>query len=119
MCVSPRPSPTGHIFRLGAGAFVAVAFLNFVAFAAMAAGDAEAGKGIVEGQCRSCHISDNLPPAKGTPPGFREIIKQHKLTRNEFRRFVTEPHYPMPPKPLSLSQIEDLVAYFDGAGYWP
>jgi len=98
---------------------MALAALGLVAPAAIAAGDAEAGKGIIEGQCRTCHFSDIMPAAKGAPPGFREIIQRRTLTRNEFRRFVTEPHYPMPPRPLSLSQIEDLVAYFDRAGYWP
>jgi cytochrome c len=98
---------------------IAAAVLNLIALPAVAAVDAEAGKGIVESQCRSCHFSDVVPPADGVPPGFRDIIQQRKLTRNAFRHFVTEPHYPMPPKPLSLSQIEDLVAYFDSAGYWP
>lgn len=93
----------------------------FVGFAlpAMAAGNAERGAELVEGQCRSCHVSDTMPQPAGGPAGFREIIQRHKLSRNQFRRFVTEPHYPMPPKPLSLSQIDDLVAYFDRAGYWP
>jgi len=101
-------------------AFVTAAMaLTLMASTAQAAGDADAGKALIEGQCRSCHFSDMAPPAKGAPPGFREIIQLHKLTRNAFRRFVAEPHYPMPPKPLSLSQIEDLVAYFDRAGYWP
>lgn len=90
-----------------------------IPLAALAAGDADAGKGLIEDRCRSCHFSDGLPAGKVTPPGFREIIRQHKLIRNEFRQFVTMPHYPMPPKPLSLSQIEDLVAYFDREGYWP
>ena len=95
------------------------AFVIGLASRAMAAGNADAGAGLVEGQCRACHVSDTMPQPAGGPPGFRDIIQKHKLNRNQFRRYVTEPHYPMPPKPLSLSQIDDLVAYFDRAGYWP
>mgnify|MGYP002634736031 CR=1 FL=1 len=98
---------------------VAAIVLMSFALPARAAGDAVRGAELVESQCRPCYVSDTMPQPGGAPPGFRDIIRGHKLNRNQFRRFVTEPHYPMPPKAFSLSQIEDLVAYFDGAGYWP
>ena len=101
-----------------AASMAAIALICY-ASPTLAAGNADDGAELEESQCRTCHVSDTMPQPAGGPPGFRDIIQGHKLSRNQFRRYVTEPHYPMPPKPLSLSQIDDLVAYFERAGYWP
>jgi len=56
---------------------------------------------------------------RGTPQ-----IKQSKSERRckEARLEIDADHHAqpeMPPKALSTSQIEDLIAYFDRLGYWP
>ena len=91
----------------------------FMASPALASGNADEGEALVHQECEQCHLRDVTPRAPESPPAFRDVVRGHKFDRDDFRSFLRRAHYPMPPKALSTSQIEDLIAYFDRLGYWP
>lgn len=98
---------------------IAFAISWLLASSALAAGDPNAGAELVSRDCSVCHLRDVTPRSPNDPLSFREIVRKHGFTRDEMHSFLRKAHYPMPPRALSTSEIEDLIAHFDELGYWP
>lgn len=100
-------------FLLAAG----LAFLcGLPAPVVLAAGDADAAKGIVADHCVRCHEVPGYNPAGALPtveaPPFQAIADTpDEYTPERLRRFLVKPHYPMTAFKLSPSDIENLIAF--------
>ena len=84
-----------------------------VSLPAWAAGNAEAGRQIVEHSCTSCHAGAESSAAADAAPPFAEIARHNKANRTWVRTWLTGPHPPMQGIDLSRRQIDDVVAYLN------
>lgn len=72
-------------------------------------GDAQRGQVLVQNWCSSCHTiqaqgSDGLP-------SVTDLAARADHGAAAIRRFLVQPHKPMPPLDLTPQEIEDVVAY--------
>jgi mono/diheme cytochrome c family protein len=104
--------------RRWAGAFGAL-LLSTIAAPAGAVGTAGQGESVVSRECRSCHLSAPAQRLEGQPPLFADIVKARTYQRGAFVDFLLrKPHYPMPPRGLTVEDVDNIVAYFETLGYW-
>jgi mono/diheme cytochrome c family protein len=90
---------------------VAVALGGHVS-AALAAGDAAAGKALAERWCSSCHIvSPEQKTGTTEAPPFADIAARNADSMDALAAFLADPHPPMPQMSLSRQEITDLLAY--------
>ncbi len=84
----------------------------------VAAADASRGAGLAMTWCSSCHLvsrdSERQPAAPA--PTFLSIANDGKKTDAYLKRFIANPHYPMPNLDLGRREIDDLVAYIRSLG---
>lgn len=87
--------------------------------AAMAAGQADAARGIVSEHCAKCHAVPDFSATSAIveAPAFTTIA-QDRQTYSEarIRKSLLKPHFPMTGITLSPSDIDNLVAYFAALG---
>ena len=72
------------------------------------------GQEIAERACGGCHSPSGRPGStvQGTdPPSFSAIAGQTNQTPQRLQSFIMTPHRPMPGIPLSLAEVNDVVAY--------
>ena len=72
------------------------------------------GHEIAERACAGCHAIDGGQGGtiQGAPvPSFRAIAGQPSQTPQRLQSFIMTPHRPMPGIPLSLADVNDVVAY--------
>ena len=72
------------------------------------------GQEIAERACGGCHALAGQPGRiiEGVPvPSFRAIAGQPNQTPQRLQSFILTPHRPMPGIPLSLAEVNDVVAY--------
>jgi len=99
---------------LPAGAIVALVWLAG-ATEPLAAGDADAAKGIVAEHCVSCHevpgfSNEGLPTVDA--PSFTAVANDpDTYGEARLRQFLQQPHWPMTQFRLSASDIDDLLAF--------
>jgi mono/diheme cytochrome c family protein len=80
--------------------------------AALAAGDAAAGKVIAEQWCSSCHVvTPEQKTASTEAPPFATIAARHADSMDALAAFLADPHPPMPQMSLARQEIQDLLAY--------
>lgn len=77
------------------------------------AADAARGGSLAGSWCSSCHIIDTGTAQKvaDRAPTFRSIANDSEKTDAYLKRFMANPHYPMPNLDLGRRDIDDLVAY--------
>ena len=75
------------------------------------AGDAETGRQIFGRWCVSCHATAASAEARDVAPPLAVIVKKKSLSPDALRRWLADPHPPMPNLTLGRMEIEDLVAY--------
>lgn len=73
------------------------------------------GQAVAQNACAGCHAMDGGQgiTIQGTAvPTFRAIAGTHR-TPERLKDIATTPPHPMPAIPLSLGEIEDVVAYIN------
>ena len=87
--------------------------LSCVSFAppALAGGNAERGKAVIEQWCRTCHQRASERPAPDMAPPYEEIVLRPDHTRAYFAQFLKEDHFPMTTFRLFDNEKADVVAY--------
>jgi mono/diheme cytochrome c family protein len=79
-------------------------------------GDARVGEALAGRWCNDCHLVGGAKRATDTAPPFAAIAKDPAKTVDHLRAFMSKPHAPMPPIPLSGTEVEDLIAYIRSLG---
>lgn len=74
-------------------------------------GDIGQGKVIAETWCASCHTVSARMSGSDSAPTFYGIANAPDFSAAAARKFMAEPHPPMPRLDLTLQQIDNLVAY--------
>jgi len=92
-------------------AFTAAVILISTSSAAVAAGDAAAGKRLAERSCASCHQVEASGTARDTAPPFQAIAAKSGKDAGWVRAWLSNPHPPMQGIDLSRQQTDDIVAY--------
>jgi len=72
------------------------------------------GQEIAERACGGCHAIAGRPGStvQGTAaPSFGAIAGRPNQTSQRLQSFIMTPHRPMPGIPLSLAEVNDVVAY--------
>lgn len=77
------------------------------------AGDAETGRQIFERWCTSCHASAGSTSVRDTAPSLATIVKKPALSPDALKRWLANPHPPMPNLTLGRLEIDNLVAYIE------
>jgi cytochrome c len=76
---------------------------------AQAAGDPENGRAMAERWCTSCHAVGRGTAGSDAAPSFPTLARER--SQEQLRRWLSEPHPPMPNLALTRAEIEDVVAY--------
>ncbi len=87
--------------------------------AAMAAGQADAARGIVSEHCAKCHAVPDFSAKSivANAPTFITIARERETySEARIRKSLLKPHFPMTGITLSPSDIDNLVAYFEELG---
>ncbi len=79
--------------------------------AALAAGDAAAGKRLAQQSCSSCHQVEASATARDTAPPFPAIATKSGKDLGWVRAWLSNPHPPMQGIDLTRQQTDDIVAY--------
>lgn len=77
------------------------------------AGDAETGRQIFERWCTSCHASAGSANVRDAAPTLAAIVRKPSLSPDALKRWLANPHPPMPNLTLGRLEIENLVAYIE------
>ena len=80
---------------------------------AASAGDAETGRQTFERWCTSCHATAASASVRDTAPPLSTIVNRPTLSPEALRRWLADPHPPMPNLTLGRLEIENLVAYIE------
>jgi mono/diheme cytochrome c family protein len=94
-------------------ATIIAGLLLAISASAMAAGNPEAGRLLVERSCTGCHAPATSSAATDVAPSFSAIAQRNRLNRAWVRAWLTGPHPAMPGIDLSRRQIDDVVAYLN------
>lgn len=96
-----------------------LAIIGFVCLAAALseprpsfAADPKQGERTFNQWCTSCHIKKGAKRAGDAAPPLIELLQKKSLTPDAMRRWLANPHPPMPNLNLGRQEIENLVAYF-------
>jgi len=79
-------------------------------------GDASIGEALARRWCNECHLVAGARTATDAAPTFRSIAQDPSKDTAHLRAFLAKPHAPMPPIPLSGTEVEDLIAYIRSTG---
>jgi mono/diheme cytochrome c family protein len=72
------------------------------------------GRELAERSCGGCHAINGGSGSvvQGVAvPSFRAIAGQPNQTAERLKAFIATPHRPMPGIPLTLAEVDDIVAY--------
>jgi mono/diheme cytochrome c family protein len=73
------------------------------------------GRELAERACGGCHAinggSGGVTIQGINVPSFRAIAGRPNQTPQRLQSFIMTPHRPMPGMPLSLAEVDDIVAY--------
>ncbi len=90
---------------------IGLAIVPFLASAALAAGDPDAGRALAKQWCSSCHRTEPGGVSSDIPPSFAALAARNKKDPNWIRAWLANPHPPMKGIDLSGRQIDDIIAY--------
>lgn len=79
--------------------------------AALADGNEQRGKVVVDQWCRTCHQSATDKPDPDLAPTFEDIVRRPGRTRAYFEEFLEEDHFPMTTFRLFDDEKVHVVAY--------
>jgi mono/diheme cytochrome c family protein len=79
-------------------------------------GDARIGEALAKRWCNECHLVGGARKATDAAPTFESIGHDPARSAAHLRAFLSKPHAPMPPIPLSGTEVEDLIAYIRSLG---
>lgn len=79
--------------------------------AALPAGNAEAGKQLVQNSCTACHAPMDTVHASDQAPPLSFLAHDRKADPRWVRGWLMDPHPPMPNIMLSRQQVADVMAY--------
>jgi mono/diheme cytochrome c family protein len=79
-------------------------------------GDARVGEALATRWCNECHLVGGARTATDAAPTFQSIARDPAKNADHLRAFLSRPHAPMPPIPLSGTEVEDLIAYIRSLG---
>lgn len=96
--------------RLG---FAVLALLTMLASTAQAQGDPRKGRTLARSWCTGCHLVEPSGLGSDTAPPFAIIANDPARTPPRLKRWLADPHPPMPNLKLSNREIDDLVAYLE------
>jgi mono/diheme cytochrome c family protein len=74
-------------------------------------GDARIGEALARRWCNECHLLGGAHAATDAAPTFQSLGRDPSKSTAHLRAFLAKPHAPMPPIPLSGTEVEDLIAY--------
>jgi len=74
-------------------------------------GNASIGEALAKRWCNECHLVRGANSATDAAPTFQSIAGDPQKSTDHLRAFLSKPHPPMPPIPLSGAEVEDLIAY--------
>ena len=74
-------------------------------------GDPRIGEALAKRWCNECHLVGGAGRATDAAPAFESIARDPAKSTDHLRAFLAKPHAPMPPIPLSGTEVEDLIAY--------
>lgn len=74
-------------------------------------GNASIGEALAKHWCSGCHLVRGAKSATDAAPTFQSIARDPQESADHLRAFLSKPHPPMPPIPLSGAEVEDLIAY--------
>ena len=77
------------------------------------AGDAESGRQTFARWCTSCHATAASASVRDTAPPLAAIVQKPSLSPDALKRWLADPHPPMPNLSLGRLEIENLVAYIE------
>lgn len=77
------------------------------------AADAYQGERTFNQWCTSCHTKKGAKRARDAAPPLIELLDKKSLTPDAMRRWLANPHPPMPNLNLGRQEIENLIAYFE------
>jgi cytochrome c len=73
--------------------------------------DPRIGEALARRWCSECHLVAGARTATDAAPTFQSLASDPTKTPAHLRAFLAKPHAPMPPIPLSGTEVEDLIAY--------
>ena len=79
-------------------------------------GDRRIGEALAKRWCNECHLVGGARKATDAAPAFESIARDPANSTDHLRAFLSRPHAPMPPIPLSGTEVEDLIAYIRSLG---
>lgn len=86
--------------------------LPFLAVAASAQGDPDAGRRLAEAQCASCHaVAPGAPVPRPGAPSFAAVARMPSTTALSLHAFLRTPHGRMPDIVLTPAQLDDVTAW--------
>jgi mono/diheme cytochrome c family protein len=108
-----RRAVTLIIWRMSLRALSVVTVLCVVASAGHGQTPASVARGheIAERACGGCHAMADRPGGTAAAPSLRAIAGRSNQTPERLQSFIMTPHRPMPGIPLSLAEVNDVVAY--------
>ena len=74
-------------------------------------GNASIGEALAKRWCNECHLVGASGKGTDAAPTFASIARDPAKGPEHLRAFLSKPHAPMPPIPLSGTEVEDLIAY--------
>ena len=80
---------------------------------AQSPGAAERGRAVAERACAGCHAigADQPANAQNAGPPFRVLAARPDQSAQRLHSLIMTPHRPMEGVPLSLAEVDDLVAF--------
>ena len=81
--------------------------------AAAAQGDPRNGRAIARSWCTGCHLVEPSGLGSDTAPPFAVIANDPARTAPRLKRWLADPHPPMPNLKLTPREIDDVVAYLE------
>ena len=79
-------------------------------------GDMHVGEVLAKRWCSGCHLVGGAKAGTDAAPTFQSIARDPSMDADHLRGFLSRPHTPMPPIPLSGVEVEDLIAYIQSTG---
>jgi mono/diheme cytochrome c family protein len=113
-----HPGPGAAALRLIAAASLAIMAGTALAQPSddPARGSPSLGEAMAQRWCNQCHAVGRTGTGTDAAPPFAAIARDPaRGTTRHLRAFLAQPHPPMPPIPLSGSEVEDLIAYIQSS----
>ena len=96
-----------------AGGFLLLLALGLMGSGAARAADPAEGRLVTQRWCSSCHVVNARQGGTDAVPTLESIAKDRSRGPDWVRRWLNDPHPPMPNPNLTRREIDDVVAYLE------